>query len=90
VYATQIERPYASFVVHNDPQIEVISNLVNQNYIVRTRIDANLIYDEQNYNDAIASGAQILSSDFLIARKDLAEEQRIYLPNNKMIIKRES
>jgi hypothetical protein len=86
VYASQIERPYASFVVHNTPDVEIIRPLVNQNFIVRTRIDSNLIFEQSRFQTAIESGAQILTSDFTIGRSDLSRERMITLETNKMIV----
>ncbi|MBU1093472.1 MAG: hypothetical protein KKH01_03325 [Firmicutes bacterium] len=86
VYPDQISEPYASFVVHNDPDVAAISALVSQGYIVRTRIDADLVYEQANYDAALESGAQILSSDYTIGRSDLGVDEFIYLPNDKMMI----
>jgi hypothetical protein len=89
VYASQIERPYASFVIQNTPDIEIIQPLVNQNFIVRTRIDSNLIFDQSRFQTAIESKAQILTSDFIIGRSDLTPELMISLQDHKMIIIKE-
>ncbi|MCF7930370.1 MAG: hypothetical protein K9L02_02545 [Acholeplasmataceae bacterium] len=88
IYPDQTSQSYASFIVHNDPDVSAISQLVNQGYIVRTRIDADLVYRQQDYDDALASGAQILSSDYTIGRSDLEIDAYIYLPNDKMMILR--
>lgn len=61
---TDIDNTYASFIVHNDPNVEVIQSLVNQNFIVRTGIDSRLSYSETQYENAVASGAQLLTTDF--------------------------
>ncbi|MCR3906867.1 MAG: Ca2+-dependent phosphoinositide-specific phospholipase C [Tenericutes bacterium] len=87
-YSSQIDQDYASFVVHNQVDVEFIQSLVEANLIVRTRIDSNLLFEQQRYIDAISSGAQILTSDFTIGRSDLKLDEMIYLPNNKLIIKR--
>lgn len=81
-------KDYASFVVHNDPDIDAIKALVDDNFIVRTRIDSNLVFEDQRYQDAISSGAQILTSDFTIGRSDLKTDEMIYLEDNQMIIKK--
>jgi hypothetical protein len=88
VYKDDVDQEYATFVVHNDIDIPSISALVDQGFIVRTRIDDYLIFEQDNYDDAILSGAQILSSDFTIGRSDLNPLDVIYLPNEKMIIRR--
>ncbi len=88
IYPDQISESYASFIVHNDPDVTAISQLVSQGYIVRTRIDADLVYEQGNYDAALASGAQILSSDYTTGRSDLGIDEYIYLPNDKMMILR--
>jgi len=88
IYPDQISESYASFIVHNDPDVTAISQLVSQGYIVRTRIDADLFYTQENYDAALASGAQILSSDYTIGRSDLGIDEYIYLPKDKMMILR--
>lgn len=59
-----IENSYASFIVHNEPRVETIRDLVSENYIVRTRLDSNLIIDEERFRKGLASGAQILTTDY--------------------------
>lgn len=86
IYPDQITKSYASFIVHNDPNIAAISQLVSQGYIVRTRIEADLDYNQANYDAALASGAQILSSDYTVGRSDLGIDEYIYLPDDKMMI----
>ncbi len=86
IYPEQISASYASFIVHNDPDVTAISQLVNQGYIVRTRIDADLNFSQANYDNALASGAQILSSDYTVGRSDLGIDAYIYLPDDKMMI----
>src|SRR5690554_1664948 len=71
--------PYASFVVHNDPNFYDIRPLVADNFIVRTRLDASLELIESQWESGIMSGAQILSSDFTIGRSDLKQEEVKYL-----------
>ena len=88
VYPDAVDESYASFVVHNNPDVDAIQALVASGFIVRTRIDAELVYEQANYDAAVMSGAQILSSDYTVGRSDLGVDEYIYLPNNKMIILR--
>ncbi len=78
-YADDLEHDYASFIVHNDVDVESIQSLVEQGYIVRTRIDDSLIFDQSRYMAALSSGAQILTSDFTSGRKDLNDDDMIDL-----------
>ncbi len=80
---------YASFVVHNDPDIETIQSMIDRNLIVRTRIDSGLNFNVNRFLDAINSGAQILTSDFTVGRKDLPTSDMIFLNNTYMIIRKE-
>jgi hypothetical protein len=80
---------YASFFVQNGVDLEIISSLVDQHFMVRTRIDENLEFSQTRFDDAVLSGAQILTTDFSVGRNDLDSEDVIYLENDKMIIKKE-
>ncbi len=80
---------YASFFVQNDVDVNIISSLVTNHFMVRTRIDSNLEFDQTRFDDAIQSGAQILTTDFSVGRSDLDSNDVIYLDNDKMIIKKE-
>lgn len=88
LYKDEVDQDFASFVVHNDIDIVSISSLVNQGFIVRTRIDDYLSFEQENYENAILSGAQILSSDFTIGRSDLPPNDVIYFSDEKMIVLR--
>jgi hypothetical protein len=89
-YASGINQDYASFIVHNNPSREEIEPLIQANFIVRTRIDANLIFNQSDFDQAVLSGAQILTSDFLVGRKDIKTSDIIYFDDNKMIIRKTS
>lgn len=71
------------FVINNSLDVRVINDLVNQNYMVRTRVGNTLSYSDEDVKKALESKAQILTSDFLIARLDLKEH--FYFENNKTI-----
>ncbi|HAX02354.1 MAG: hypothetical protein A2Y45_03575 [Tenericutes bacterium GWC2_34_14] len=86
-YADELETDYASFVVQNEVDVNLISSLVSNQYIVRTRIDESLLFDQDRMDEAIISGAQILTSDFTKGRKDLDQDEMITL-NNYTVIKR--
>ena len=62
------DAPYASVFVRNRPQDEDIPRLVTEGFIVRTRADSGLVQGKQNdtarRDAALASGAQIVSTDF--------------------------
>jgi hypothetical protein len=78
-YADDLNHDYTSFIVHNNVDVESIASLIEQGYIVRTRIDDSLAFDQNRYMAALASGAQILTSDFTSGRKDLNEADMIDL-----------
>ncbi len=60
--------PDAAFTEQNDGTPEAIDALVRQGYLVRTRTDANTVQarsnDTRRRDAVIASGAQILSTDY--------------------------
>jgi len=57
-------RPDAATIVADHPNVERIQALVRKGYYVRTRVDAGLRQEEGRFERALASGAQILSTDF--------------------------
>jgi hypothetical protein len=57
-------RPDAVVVIHNDPNIAAIERLLAQNMLVRTRADADGSAPPDQLAAALASGAQIISTDF--------------------------
>lgn len=59
------------FVIHNDLDVGSIKELVDDNKMVRTRIGSTLNYTDEEVEKAISSGAQILTTDFSVARSDL-------------------
>lgn len=87
-YEDDLDHDYASFVIHNDVNILRISELTEQGYIVRTRVDESLEFSITRFQDAIQSQATILSSDFTIGRKDIKDSEVITL-NQYMIVKKE-
>ena len=72
------------FVIHNTIDVNAINNLVNNNYIVRTRVGGTTGYTNEDFKEAILSNAQILTSDFTVARSDL--NKVLYLEDNKYTI----
>jgi hypothetical protein len=64
---SEIDSPYAGVLILNDPGAEV-TEAVNRGFIVRTRADADVrepqAGDTTRRDAALASGAQIVSTDF--------------------------
>ncbi|MDR0845623.1 MAG: hypothetical protein LBN71_10405, partial [Tannerella sp.] len=50
------DAPYASFIIHNTPDVAEIRALVDKGFIVRTRMDESLSWDEERYRRAMESG----------------------------------
>ncbi len=61
-------QPDGAVLVRNDPLDPEIGDLVRAGYLVRTRADADLQGDATTRDAALASGAQIVSSDFFATR----------------------
>jgi calcium-dependent phosphoinositide phospholipase C len=61
-------QPDCAFIEENDGTPEVISDLVRKGYLVRTRTDADTMEARTNETKrrdaALASGAQLLSTDY--------------------------
>ncbi len=89
VYQEQRDQPYAAFIVHNDPDVAIISGLVDEGFIVRTRIDEDLFFDSLRYENALMSKAQILSSDYTVGRSDLEAKEMIDLGSGHTVIQRD-
>jgi hypothetical protein len=64
------EKPYASIVLANDPNVAEIRSMISEGLLVRTRMDENLVRDAGREKRALDSGAQILTSDLTIGRAD--------------------
>lgn len=58
------DSPEAAFIKRDDPMSTDISILVDQGFVIRTRADADLEFNDARKSAAIASGAQIVSTDF--------------------------
>ncbi|MDY0277206.1 MAG: Ca2+-dependent phosphoinositide-specific phospholipase C [Acholeplasma sp.] len=86
-YKEDKDNDNVAFIIHNDLNVESIKSLVSENLIVRTRIDSELDFDKENFEKAVNSHAQILTSDFTVARKDLSGSEYIYLGKNKTTVK---
>lgn len=54
----------AVFSVHNEPDVDAIRALIAEGIMVRTRMDDYLKADPDRLADAIATGAQIMTTDF--------------------------
>ena len=87
---TNIDNTYASFIVHNEVNVEAINNLVQSNFIVRTRVDSKLIPDLHTLEKGIISGAQILTSDFHSNHNFKNHPYIAFLKDNFTVIKRAS
>ena len=84
-YPSETIPSYASFYIINDPFSTMIPTYVEQNFIVRTRINESLEFSSDIYQQALSSGAQILTSDFTIARKGLETDAYLYFESYRTI-----
>jgi Phosphoinositide phospholipase C, Ca2+-dependent len=81
------EEPDASFMLHNSVDVDEISDLVRAGYIIRTRADSDLEIDQRRVDNALRSGAQIITTDFPPGEPHNASGFEMYLKENKTIIK---
>lgn len=77
---------YAAVLLHNTPEIDVISELIQNNYLVRTRMDINIIHDTKRASDAILSGAQIITTDLEKSRILPLTDYNAYLEDSYTVI----
>ncbi len=78
---------YASVVVQNSPKkVELNKSFVEAGLIVRTRLDTNLVYDEERFSCGLESGAQILTTDFPPRTLENGDEYVAYLKGNFTIL----
>ncbi len=79
-------KPYASVFICNEPSDPKIPELVKEGYIVRTRADADLKGIENGNTDkvnaALASGANIVSTDFPPGEANAKNGYVVTLPGN--------
>ena len=85
VYASDEDVFYQSFIIENNPYSEYISSLVDNDFMIRTRLDENLIVDLQRRSTGLISKAQILTSDFTVSRHDLTLNQLFFFENYKTV-----
>ena len=83
---SQEGKPYASVFVCNDPDDPKIPQLVKEGYIVRTRADADLhgvdSGSTKRIETALASGANIVSTDFPSGEAYAKNGSTVTLPGN--------
>ncbi|MFP4286932.1 MAG: Ca2+-dependent phosphoinositide-specific phospholipase C [Candidatus Izemoplasmataceae bacterium] len=78
---------HTSFIVSNNPfETEKINGYIDQNLIVRTRLDSNLTLHDDALEAVTLSGAQIVSTDFFPSHS-LNNPFVAYLENTFTIIK---
>ncbi len=81
------DAPSAAIIKVDDPQPKKIRDLVEQGFIVRTRSDAGLeearARDTRRRERALASGAQIVSTDFAIPIPSIGGDYVVRLPGGK-------
>lgn len=61
--------PYSAIIIKNQPihQFTEIKNLVKKGFIVRTKADSGLVHSPLRIEKAIDSGAQYITTDFLLS-----------------------
>jgi hypothetical protein len=85
----EADSPYAAFFIMNEPkeQRAEIQERVKAGFIVRTRADADTREarkgDLSRFEAAVASGAQLISTDYYLARLSPSGDFQISLQNEK-------
>jgi hypothetical protein len=81
-------RPEAAFRIVNEPKekLAYIQYLVRSGYMVRTRADADTVEarlgDYSRWQAALASGAQVITTDYYEADPSLKTDYKVRLPGN--------
>ncbi|MCG8451889.1 MAG: phosphatidylinositol-specific phospholipase C1-like protein [Spirochaetales bacterium] len=73
------------FLLMNNPYSKCIKKAVEQNYIIRTRADEDLNNNKERHHKALASGAQIISTDYPPGNNFIDPSQVLSFGNNKTI-----
>ena len=63
-YMDDPDSPEAAFILRNEPDSDDIEKLLDEGFIIRTRADADCECSEERKTTAIASGAQIISTEY--------------------------
>ena len=83
---TDPEADDAAFLIYNDPLLDKdkITELVKRGYIVRTRADSGTTQayanDTTNFEAALESGAQIISTDYIVPAKETGTNYFAFIP----------
>jgi hypothetical protein len=64
------DSPLAAVIIRNDPFSDIPA-LVEQGFIVRTRADTESLAEPERQAQALASGAQIVTTDYPVAKGDI-------------------
>ena len=62
------DHEFAAYFLKDDPFDSDIANLARQGFLIRTRGDAGLIFDENRVQTALESGANAISTDLMESR----------------------
>lgn len=80
------DKPWDAVFVINEPELPELAHYVRQGFIVRTRADADLregrANDTARRETALASGAQIVSTDFPRGEAEPGTRYQVELPGN--------
>ena len=79
---------YASFLLINDPTeaLEASEEIIGEyNLIVRTQVDTFTSVSQEKRENAMLSGAQILSTDYPVRNDLTAESYAVSFDNSKMV-----
>ena len=84
-------QPDAAFLIINNPlrSKKDIQELVRKGYMVRTRADADTrearAGDLSRFHEALASGAQYISTDYYWKAPTLSTDYLVQLPDNRIV-----
>lgn len=76
---SDLGQPHAAVLVRNDPTDREIGPLARQGYLVRTRVDGQGNVHAARREQALASGAHILTTDYPLG--EIEPERAFALPD---------
>ncbi|MBX7165734.1 MAG: phosphatidylinositol-specific phospholipase C1-like protein [Pirellulales bacterium] len=76
---SDLDQPHAAVLIRNDPTDREIDALARKGFLIRTRVDTQGSRQAERRQQALASGAHILTTDY--PRGEIAADQAFALPD---------
>ena len=77
---SELREPHAAVLIRNDPTDPNIADLARQGYLIRTRVDGQGNIDADRRQQALSSGAHVLTTDY--PSGEIAADRAFGLPDH--------